>query len=53
MKTYRIESRATVIRHRIVKANSAEEAEAKSIEAKIDHEEDDNEETLAIIEVEK
>lgn len=51
MKTYRVETRVTVIRHRTVKAKNPKEAEEKSIGAKIDHEEDENEETMAIVEV--
>jgi len=48
MKRWLVETRATVIRHRYVEAENEKEAEAKSCEAAIEHEEDENEETLLV-----
>lgn len=48
MKRWLVETRATVIRHRYVEAENEKEAEAKSCEASIDYEEDENEETLLV-----
>lgn len=50
MKRWRVETRATVIRHRYVMAQNEKEAEAKSCETAVDYEEDENEETMIIIE---
>lgn len=52
MKIWLVETRATVIRHRRVKAIDQKSAEEASISARIVHEEDENEETLSIVEVE-
>jgi hypothetical protein len=49
MTRYRVETRATVVRHRYVEADNEKEAEAKSSEAPIAYEEDENEETMAIM----
>lgn len=47
-KRYRVETRATVIRHRYVMAENVKEAEALSVSARIVHEEDESEETMSI-----
>lgn len=49
MPRYRVETRATVTRHRYVEADNEKEAKAKSCEAPIAYEEDENEETMAIL----
>lgn len=46
---YAVITRATVTRTRYVEASDIKEAEEKSIEAEIEHEEDENEETMSII----
>lgn len=48
MTRYLVMTRGTVIRHRYVEADNEKEAEAKSVDAAIEHEEDENEETLSI-----
>ena len=48
MTRYRVETRATVIRHRYVEAANEKEAEARSCVAPISYEEDENEEMIAI-----
>lgn len=52
MKVWLVETRATVIRHRRVKAVDRKAAEEFSISARIIHEEDENEETISVVEVE-
>ena len=49
-KRYRVETRAIVLRFRYVVAHDEKEAEALSISARITHEEDENEETISIVE---
>ena len=51
MKEWIVETRATVTRRRRVKALDQKAAEAKSSEAAIEYEEDENEETMSIVEV--
>lgn len=48
MTRYLVQTRCTVIRHRYVEADNEKEAEVKSCDAPIDHEEDENEETLSV-----
>lgn len=50
MKRWRVETKATVVRHRYVEAENEKEAEAKSCQAGIDYEEDIDEETMSITE---
>lgn len=51
MKRWRVETRVTVVRQYIVDAGNEKEAEAKSCEATMDFEEDENEETMSIVEI--
>ncbi|WP_425909016.1 hypothetical protein [Nitrobacter sp. TKz-YC02] len=50
MARYYVMTRATVIRCQWVEASNEKEAEEKSIEAPIEHEEDESEETMSIVE---
>lgn len=48
---YAVLTRATVLRTRYVEASNQSEAEKCSIHAPIEHEEDENEETLSVTEI--
>lgn len=50
MMKYRVETRATVRRVYIVVAKDEKDAEQKSCNIRCDHEEDENEETISILE---
>ncbi len=51
MPRWKVITRATTFRTRYVEAPNEKEAEAASIGAEIEHEEDENEETMSIVEV--
>lgn len=51
MKKWMVQTRATVTRHYYVDADNEKEAEEKSCGQPFDHEEDQNEETMSIVEV--
>lgn len=51
MKRWRVETRATVYRVYFVEAEHEKEAEAKSCDASCEISEDENEETISIIEI--
>lgn len=48
MKRWCVETRATVIRRRFVMAENVKDAEAAAVNAPIDFEEDENEESMSV-----
>jgi hypothetical protein len=51
MKRWRVETRVTVFRIYFLNAETAKDAEASCCDAQCDFEEDENEETISIVDV--